>query len=61
MLLVGEEQVPQPLSPRSLAQLYQQLRVGHTRAHLLIEGRDGLRFHREHVLLGETTDALAQF
>ena len=57
MLLVGEEQVPEPLGLRSLAKLHESSRVRHAGADLLVELVEDRQLVRVVVLFEEGVDA----
>jgi hypothetical protein len=60
VLLVGQKQVPEPFRLRPLAHLHDDRRVGDARPDLLVERLHGLPLDRQHVLVHELADALAE-
>src|SRR4051812_7115035 len=60
MLLVGQEQVPQPLALRAFAHVHEDLRVRDTRSDLAVECLQHLEFDRVVVLVEEALDALTK-
>ena len=58
--LVGHEQVPEPLRPRLLADLDQDLGVGNAARHLGVEPLHDLPLLRVDVVVHEVEDSLAQ-
>jgi hypothetical protein len=58
--VVWEEQVPEPLGPGALAQLDDDLRVGHARTHLVVERLQRLALDGIDVLLHELADAVEE-
>ncbi len=60
VLLAGEEQVPEPIGLRALAQLDEDARVGNAGADLLVQRLERLELDRVHVLVEEGGDAPAQ-
>ena len=60
-MLVREEEVPEALGARLLAQLHDDPRVRDARTHLLVEGAHRLRLDGVHVLLHEGAHAVEQF
>ena len=60
MLLVREEQVPEPLALRALADLHEDVRVRLAGPDLLVEGAQGLELDGVDVFVEELADARAQ-